>query len=598
MFSADLSWSTPNTETVGQRRERKAQERSSTSGSIRTVSSSRSSIVVDRDLWWTSGLKKAKGIRFTILQPSSHHSSNSQRTVHSETNSLELLPEDLKDPTQQPPWTYASTLSPTLPSGASFDLPVHEVPELEGDLSSRRTNSTEARFSRKRIAQERRWEVGTPGRADIIEEASQQWHSAASCGEKRSRLGSVSTDIESYAATRSPRVPVHRERRPCTAIVDAAPNLDALRIHDTEEEFPMTGDIRLPLNDQARPSARTIDCPPLSQWASLTPREVPSKIHLAPKPVINNFATAHSSTLEQTRFQLFIRRMESAGPKIVLDRLKEDWQDSPGEEWDEQLALEKQLWLLTGFQMQNAKKVRATPKPACDTGRILELYGNLSEVFQMSAMHPHHSVHFLTNKTQRPVTLPANVSHLTVRDCGVVPLPYPECYFSHIRASTLPSLVPSSNLPELFRECYKLLAPGGLIDIRILDPAPVRKTAGPLLRAWIDDRLSLSLERLFRCSKPCSLVPSWLENAGFEMTDPDGITNVTLPCAFDSLSADVDKELSVVIGRALWKDLWGSFVDEVPGEPKWWWEDEDIIRECLEHQTVLECRAIFAFKAE
>ena len=44
-----------------------------------------------------------------------------------------------------------------------------------------------------------------------------------------------------------------------------------------------------------------------------------------------------------------------------------------------QLALEKQLWLLTGFQMQSASKGRVTPKLGCDTGRILELYGNICE---------------------------------------------------------------------------------------------------------------------------------------------------------------------------------------------------------------------------
>jgi hypothetical protein len=60
-------------------------------------------------------------------------------------------------------------------------------------------------------------------------------------------------------------------------------------------------------------------------------------MHLAPKPVANKVATAHSSTLELTRFQRFIRRMESAGPRIVLDRLKEDWQDAPGEDLDEQV---------------------------------------------------------------------------------------------------------------------------------------------------------------------------------------------------------------------------------------------------------------------
>lgn len=214
----------------------------------------------------------------------------------------------------------------------------------------------------------------------------------------------------------------------------------------------------------------------------------------------------------------------------------------------------------------------------------------------MSAMYPNLTVHFLTNQPRRPVTLPANVSYLTARDCGTVPLPYPEKYFSHIRASTLPSLLPSSKLPELFRECYKLLAPGGLLEIRIMDAAPVRKTAGPNLRTWIDDRLSFNLERLFRCSKPCSLVPDWLIDAGFELTSAGGSSNVTLPCAFDDTSDDVDKELSTVIGRDMWRDVWGAFVDDAPGEPRWWWEDEDIIQECIERQTVLECRAIYAYR--
>jgi len=214
----------------------------------------------------------------------------------------------------------------------------------------------------------------------------------------------------------------------------------------------------------------------------------------------------------------------------------------------------------------------------------------------MSAMHPRHTVHFLTNQSRRPVTLPENVSYLTVRDCGAVPLPYPENYFSHIRASTLPSLVSSSKLPELFRECYKLLASGGLLEVRIMDAAPVRKTAGPLLRTWIDDRLSVNLERLFRCSKPCSLVPTWLADAGFDMVNSDSKSSVTLPCAIGSTPMDVNKELSTLIGREMWREVWGSFVDDVPGESRWWWEDRDIVQECLERKTVLECRAIYAYR--
>jgi hypothetical protein len=85
-------------------------------------------------------------------------------------------------------------------------------------------------------------------------------------------------------------------------------------------------------------TSRTIDYPPLSQWESLSARGVPRKADLAPKPFVNKVAVAHSSTLELCRFQRFIRRMESAGPKIVLDRLKEEWEESPGEDADDEVS--------------------------------------------------------------------------------------------------------------------------------------------------------------------------------------------------------------------------------------------------------------------
>ena len=112
------------------------------------------------------------------------------------------------------------------------------------------------------------------------------------------------------------------------------------------------------------------------------------------RPTPKKVAVAHSTTPELTRFQRFIRRMEGAGPKVILDRLKEDWQWSTGDDVDEevcgnaihlrvllltveQLVLEKQLWLLTGFQMLNLGREQTLPQPECNTGRILELYGNL-----------------------------------------------------------------------------------------------------------------------------------------------------------------------------------------------------------------------------
>lgn len=131
-----------------------------------------------------------------------------------------------------------------------------------------------------------------------------------------------------------------------------------------------------------------------------------------------------------------------------------------------------------------------------------------------------------------------------------------------------------------------------------MDAAPVRKSAGPKMRAWIEDRVSLNLERRFRCSKPCMLVPGWLAEAGFELpaASEKRQAMMRLPCAFDTNSSDVDAELSMQVGRALWKDIWGQFVDDDPDEPRWWWEDAEVAQECLERRTVFECGAIFAYK--
>lgn len=210
-------------------------------------------------------------------------------------------------------------------------------------------------------------------------------------------------------------------------------------------------------------------------------------------------------------------------------------------------------------------------------------------------MHPRQKVQYLTAEPQRPMPLPGNVSYTTVSQLGLVPCPWPDATFSHIRASTLPSLVPSSKLPQLLRECYRLLAHGGMLEIRIMDAAPIRKTAGPLLRAWIEDRLSINLEKTFRCSKPCMLFPGWVADAGFELLELEGEKHVmNLPCAVDG--AVVDSELKMLVGRALWKDIWGAYVDSVPEEPLYWWEMDEIVEECLEHRTVFECGSIFAYK--
>ncbi|KAF2632054.1 hypothetical protein BU25DRAFT_383614 [Macroventuria anomochaeta] len=508
MFAADLSWQIG--ESVGQRKERKARKRSSGTPSVRTSVTSRSSNSTDRQEWWTSGLNKIKakasskssikGRSVTSLSSTSQQRSGPtplqpvHESVARDFPTWELeLPHQLKDPAPKPTYTFSKSLSPNLPSGGSMDLLECDVPELEGDISSRYTHSIVSTSSRTRTMVPR------------IE---------------------TRMDEESY-------------------LQDATP--------DTTKQNEL--------------ETKIIACRPLAQWDSLSPMTVPKGFRKTSASQSIKVTGTQNNTFVRTRFQRFIQRLESAGPHLVLDRLKESLQE-PADSEEE--LLEQQLWLLTGFQLQSLGKARIIPKPQCDTGKILELYGNLCKWTVCS-------------------------SCTVVYQFGTVPLPYPEDYFSHIRASTLPSLVPSAKLPELFRECYKLLTPGGLLEIRIMDAAPVRRTAGPMMRMWIEDRLSVNLEKLFRCSKPCSLVPGWLAEAGFELS-ANNDQGLALPCAFDRSSDDTEKELSTMIGQALWKDIWGPFVEDLPDEPKWWWEEEIIVQECLKRKTVLECRSLYAYK--
>ncbi|KAL6706510.1 hypothetical protein ACN47E_005449 [Coniothyrium glycines] len=592
MFTADLSWSDPTTETVGERRERKARQRATRAASIDTPVSSRSSVSGDNELWWTSGLRKAKSIRPNILRPSTSRSTGSQQAVSFKPRLSNFShARAVRDPALQPGWIYSTTLSPNLPSGIPLDPPLSEVPELEGDASSQYTNSTELRHSA-----DGRWEVTTPETVDVTS-TSQVEHriSPSSVVKTRSRGSSASTQRDEVIDTSTRSSQKTWKIRSQTLDFGGNLDLESLKLCDSAQEV-RTPDEQRHASFAKTSSSQRLNPKPLSEWDCLTPRRVPEELQIPINSIFNKAGIRHDSTLELSCFPRFIRRMEIASPKIVLDRLKEDWRPLPGCVVDEEVALEKQLWLLTGYQMRTLGKDWIMPTPACDTGRRLELYGSLSEVYQLSAMHPTQMVHFLTTKPQRSLPLPANVSYLTVRDCETIPLPYPEQYFSHIRASTLPSIMPSAKLPELFNECNKLLAPAGIFEIRIMDAVPLRNTAGPLMRMWIEDRLSVELERLFRCSKPSSLVPTWLEAAGFEIATLEHNSNVTLPCAFDSASSDVEEELAMMIGRTFWKDLWGPFVVDSTNETRWWWEDEAIIQECLQRDTRLECRSIFARK--
>jgi len=92
-----------------------------------------------------------------------------------------------------------------------------------------------------------------------------------------------------------------------------------------------------------------------------------------------------AAPVELQLLQRNIRRMEAASPKIILERLKEEWVEVADASVYRELELEKQLWMLSA--LRGLKKKSATiPEletvvPSSGITKILSLYENQGASF-------------------------------------------------------------------------------------------------------------------------------------------------------------------------------------------------------------------------
>jgi hypothetical protein len=233
------------------------------------------------------------------------------------------------------------------------------------------------------------------------------------------------------------------------------------------------------------------------------------------------------------------------------------------------------------------------------------------------ALSAHPEVHHLSTNPlcadyyphARPLAIPGPAAQL----------PYAASIFSSISALSIASLLASSSLPTLLRECHRILTVGGSLHLTLLDPSPVAATLGPHLRSWLDAHLLLNLERQFRCVHPTRLFPLWLADcelrgdgstiskvrfhasvASFSSSSNSNSSRFNLQHDDDDRDRDRDSrerkaiklQLKSHVGRMLWKEIWGPFVE---GD-KWWWDDEMVVEECERLATVWEYAVIEAVK--
>lgn len=176
------------------------------------------------------------------------------------------------------------------------------------------------------------------------------------------------------------------------------------------------------------------------------------------------------------------------------------------------------------------------------------------------------------------------------------PLPIRNDSLSSIFVSSISTLVPGSQIPAFLAESYRLLQPGGQFEARLINALPERSTMGPKLAAWLEDNLMIQLECEFRCSRPCDLMPAWSKMAGFTMADGSRPTlghQYKLLAASES-TCDKASRIGTAVLREIWKDCWSSCLAH--NDEQYWWDDEDIIQECLEKATIWKLASLIIVK--
>lgn len=174
--------------------------------------------------------------------------------------------------------------------------------------------------------------------------------------------------------------------------------------------------------------------------------------------------------------------------------------------------------------------------------------------------------------------------------------------FSAVNCLPIASILPSSDLPRLLQNIFRVLAPGGFLNMVIVDPLPNLASAGPVLRQWLDENLIFNLEQQFRCTNPSRNFPVWLQEASlrakgsiitttrFQAITPQGHSGGSNGGSDSELATM--RELRTVVGRMLWREIWGPFV----GADRWWWEVPKIVDECVNRETYWEYMVIAACK--
>ncbi|KAK8058699.1 hypothetical protein PG994_009147 [Apiospora phragmitis] len=314
---------------------------------------------------------------------------------------------------------------------------------------------------------------------------------------------------------------------------------------------------------------------PPHEWDCTSPRELCSSLRhrVQPPPPGDGI---HYLSPDLSALQREVRIMAAAGPELTLASLKAGMGDATDPMMYKELEMNKKRWMFFvlhqggGYasldQTIPPRDLQSTSRPP----KVLAIY-----------------------ETQ------ADISACNLIECCLAVSTSETVFSSHMsmHASTV-RFGRDTPFPEAHSSMSR---PGGALHLTIIDPQPVSASMGPLLRQWLFEKLLINLEQSSRTTYPSETLPAWL-GLGRLRGQGSTIVTVSVPAIPEGLGkiegvkkqSSAKTELRCLVMRMLWQEVWGGFVRA----NRWWWEERDIVAECIELGTYWQHSHIVAVKED
>ncbi|KAI1505874.1 hypothetical protein F5X99DRAFT_173586 [Biscogniauxia marginata] len=317
----------------------------------------------------------------------------------------------------------------------------------------------------------------------------------------------------------------------------------------------------------------------------------------------------HYLSPDLAALQREIRMMSAASPELMLANMKSAMGEVSDASIYKEIEMNKKRWMFSALHQNSGYGEfidRASAQAGTQTARkipkILALYETQASASFLAALNPQTYMSHLSPHPISPTLFP-NVRPLLVPSVSSIAgsRPLPPNLYSAVTCLSMPALFPSTEIPPFLRHINRCLKAGGALHLTLIDPQPVSASMGPKLRQWLFDRLLINLEQMFRTTYPSGTFPAWLAVARLR---GKGSTIATVPVPavpqyFFKVDGANEKsnakaEVRCLTARMLWQEIWGSFVHA----DRWWWDEEEIVQECIELETHWNYLHIIAVKED